>query len=69
VSVADCRSGFKRNRQCPEIVEEFRGGGAVVGGEQHGDIGPDRRPAFLAEILQPSQGCGLIQADDDGQAG
>jgi hypothetical protein len=67
VSVADGRGGFKRNRQCPEIAEESRGGGAVRGGEQHGDIGPDQRPAFLDEFLHPVQGCGLIQADDYGQ--
>jgi hypothetical protein len=62
--------GFKRNCQCPEIAEESRGAGAVGGGEQYGgDIGPDQRPALLDEFQQPTQGCGLIQADDDGQAG
>jgi hypothetical protein len=59
--------GFKRNRQCPEIAEEFRGGGSVGGGELYGDIGPDWGPAFLDEFIQPIQRCRLIQADDYGQ--
>ena len=50
-----------------EITEEFRSGRAVRGGEQHGDIGPDPRPAFLDEFLQPIKRCGLVQADDYGQ--
>jgi hypothetical protein len=62
VDVADCRRGFKRNRQCPEVTEESRGAGAVGGGEQHGDISPDHRPAHLDEFRQPIQRCGLIQA-------
>jgi hypothetical protein len=64
VDVADCCGGFKRNRQCPEVTEEFRGGEAAGGGEQHGDIGPDWRPALFTKILQPIQRCSLIQADD-----
>jgi hypothetical protein len=67
VGVADCRSSFKRNRQCPEVSEEYRSGRAIGGGEQHGDISPDWRPAFLDEFLQSIQGRGLIQADDYGQ--
>ena len=67
VGGADCRGGFKRNRQCPEITEEYRGARTVGGGEQHRDIGPDYRPAYLDEFHQPIQGCGLVQADDDGQ--
>ena len=53
----------------PRSLKSFVAGRAVGGGKQHGDISPDRRPALLDEFLQPSQGCGLIQADEDGQVG
>ena len=61
MEVTDCCARFKRNRQCPELTEEFRGGSAVGGGEQYGDIGPDQRPASLDEFTQPIQGCCLIR--------
>jgi hypothetical protein len=47
VGVADCRGGFKRNRQCPEVTEEFRAGGAGGGRERHGDIGPESASGAL----------------------
>ena len=67
VDVADCRRGFKRNRKGPKIAEEFRGVEAVGGGEQYGNISPDRRLALFTEMLQTIQGGSLIQADDYGQ--
>ena len=64
VDVADCRGGFKRYRQGPEITEDFRGCRTVVGGEQHGDIGPDWSPGAPRRIPRAVPG---MQLDPGGR--